>query len=91
MSATFEERLVAGLLSLGYFESNVYKSKSRRFIKIGCLPLFVGRNGGLRQGECLSRSLSMGCPAFPEPFFNNVLAAGDKALAQAKMLPDFKV
>ena len=80
---TFETRLKAGLLALGW-SPTPSRSKYTVFTLAGRAPLYVGANGALRCGATVSDSWSVGCPASPgHPFFAGVLRRGDEALSEA--------
>lgn len=73
---TFKERLIAGLLALGWRQDNSDRSRYTAFVNHGAPKLFVGENGALRMGECASRSHSVGDPNRQTKFYTQVLEAG---------------
>lgn len=80
---TFEERLCAGLVALGWTEVEG-RSKYREFRKEGMRNLFVGKAGALRAGNCASQSWSIGQPGKEQGFYSKVLTEGDKAIGESK-------
>ena len=74
---TYKERLIAGLLALGWQEDKTAKGRYTTFTKTGHKKIFVGSNGALRQGRSASASRSMGCPASPGGFYRSVLSAAE--------------
>lgn len=77
MKQTYKERLIAGLLALGYVQDHTDRSHYAAFIKPNHpRKLFVGDAGALRLGECASRSYSIGDPARQTPAYLRVLDAG---------------
>lgn len=85
--ATYEQRLIAGLQTMGWQETTSASGKYTAFAKPGRvnaqgkpLKLFVGSNGALRTGLTASNSHSIGDPSHRQPFYNEVLKAGEKAL-----------
>lgn len=78
---TLHDRLVAGLLALGWSKDHTDKSRYDAFMHPKRqAKLFVGTNGALRSGECASRSFSIGDAARQTPAYSHYLAAGDAAL-----------
>ena len=79
---TFETRLKAGLLALGWAPSR-QMSKYAVFTMAGRPSLYVGANGALRCGATVSDSWSVGCPASPgHEFYAGALAKGDETLSE---------
>ncbi len=77
MKLTFKERLIAGLLAMGYVVDNTDKSRYTAFVKLGQKrKLFVGENGALRVGRCASKSFSLGDPSRLSDDYQRVLAVG---------------
>lgn len=91
MKRTIQERLVAGLLDMGYTDAGI-RGKYRHF-KRGTLTssltgriwiypnLFVGKSGALRYGSVPSRSRSVGGGDRSGGFYQSVLERGDSKLA----------
>lgn len=79
---TFEARLVAGLVALGWTEERGVTRKYRVFTKGNPENrFFVGPSGALRLGKCATDSRSAGCPSgFQSKAWHLILTAGDKAL-----------
>ena len=77
---TYEERLVAGLIAIGYSEDETKRTKLRCFIKEGrANKLFVGPNGALRSGKCATKSYSIGNPSDKNSFYLDLLKRGDES------------
>jgi len=77
MKLTYKERLITGLLALGYAIDKTDRSHYTAFIKPGQKrKLFVGEAGALRCGECASRSFSLGDPVRVTTDYEKVLKAG---------------
>lgn len=81
MANTYQERLIAGLKAKGWREDRTDKSKYTAFTTAGVSgKLFVGPNGALRQGDCASKSHSIGRPTTQSKVYLQFLVAGDQAL-----------
>ncbi len=74
---TFRERLIAGLLALGYKRDLTDRSHYEAFTRPGLDDkLFVGTNGALRKGHCASKSWSIGDATRQTPVYSQILAKG---------------
>ena len=83
---TFETRLKAGLLALGWSPT-----PSRSKYTVFRAPLYVGANGALRCGATVSDSWSVGCPASPgHEFYAGVLRRGDAELVEARAVAELR-
>lgn len=84
---TYQERLIAGLLALGFTQQKIQPSKKyTKFTRdnpgAGFTILHVGKMGALRCGPSASASYSVGDPGSPNnKYYQRVLAAGDAALS----------
>jgi hypothetical protein len=82
----YQERLIAGLLALGFTacpsRSGKYQAFNRNELdkENRDVYLFVGSSGALRKGHCASDSFSIGDPARQSPAYRLILEKGDKAL-----------
>ena len=78
MCMTYEQRLIAGLLEMGWQEDKTDRSRYTAFRKLGTdTRVFVGPSGALRTGRNASASHSIGDPSRKTAIYNKVLAAGD--------------
>jgi len=74
---TYEERLITGLLALGWRVDTTDRSHYSAFVKDGqASKLFVGKAGALRVGRCASNSFSVGDPTNQATRYLTVLNAG---------------
>ncbi len=55
---TRRDRIEVALRKLGYEYADSSSSKYEKFVKPGCLPLWVGRQGAVRCGSSLAKSVS---------------------------------
>lgn len=84
MKNTYHDRLCAGLEARGWKRDQTDKSRYDAYFhpaSVQRVKYFVGPNGALRQGECASRSHSVGDA--PEPhtrIYQAFLDAGDEHL-----------
>jgi hypothetical protein len=82
---TYEARLIAGLISMGWTQDLNDRSRYSAFVKAGHQrKLFVGPNGALRSGHCASQSGSIGDSRRQSEFYLKVLAAGDAHLTKTQ-------
>lgn len=81
---TYQERLEAGLLALGYTQDlNARTGKYDTFIppKGGETRTFIGKAGALRVGRTVSSSVSLGDPSNQTGAYKHALELGDRRLA----------
>lgn len=73
---TYKERLIAGLLALGWVKESV--GRYTVFTKADSLDkMFVGEKGALRYGRCATKSISIGDPGTARhTMYAKVLEAG---------------
>ncbi len=84
---TYQERLIAGLTAMGYKPDPTNKSHYKAFVHPQSDGrLFVGTNGALRSGRTASSSHSVGDPSRQTGFYTKVLAKGDAAASEAKVI-----
>lgn len=91
---TYEQRLIAGLVAMGWQEDRTDRSRYTAFRKLGAESrVFVGPSGALRIGANASSSHSIGDPSRQTAAYLRVLNAGNpnvlvlQALAQVSATP----
>lgn len=87
MNKTYEQRLVAGLVVLGWAEQPRGKYRVFTHPEKEC-KLFVGSAGALRKGRVATESRSVGDPSNKTMYYLKVLEYGD-ASAKRDELAEF--